>query len=155
MWKQCSAVKRLGSKCNKTLLVLKNIHVHWQTFRQWTIIPFLSSGDNMTVLNTADWLLSCSTPSSATSMRDPGTVHVCGDVSLWLLCNISWFALFFCSVVWTFPSIFCSPPHFFHPFSKVFPTDRKTEGSCNMYWSYRILKDNRKARRILANWKLA
>lgn len=31
----------------------------------------------MTVLNTADWLLSCSTPSSATSMREPGTVHVC------------------------------------------------------------------------------
>ncbi|XP_010295044.1 PREDICTED: eyes absent homolog 4 [Phaethon lepturus] len=34
-----------------------------------------TGGDNMTVLNTADWLLSCSTPSSATSMRDPGTVH--------------------------------------------------------------------------------
>lgn len=31
----------------------------------------------MTVLNTADWLLSCSTPSSATSMNNPGTVHVC------------------------------------------------------------------------------
>nr|XP_030123813.1 eyes absent homolog 4 isoform X3 [Taeniopygia guttata] len=30
-----------------------------------------TGGDNMTVLNTADWLLSCSTPSSATSMRDP------------------------------------------------------------------------------------
>ncbi|ELK09701.1 Eyes absent like protein 4 [Pteropus alecto] len=29
-----------------------------------------TGGDNMTVLNTADWLLSCSTPSSATSMRD-------------------------------------------------------------------------------------
>ncbi|KAM6270784.1 protein phosphatase EYA4 isoform 4-T5 [Spheniscus humboldti] len=32
-----------------------------------------TGGDNMTVLNTADWLLNCSTPSSATSMRDPGT----------------------------------------------------------------------------------
>lgn len=31
----------------------------------------------MTVLNTADWLLSCSTPSSATSMSNPGIVHVC------------------------------------------------------------------------------
>lgn len=41
-------------------------------------IPFQFSGDNMTVLNTADWLLSCSTPSSATSMSDPGIVHVCG-----------------------------------------------------------------------------
>lgn len=51
-----------------------------QTLGEWTIISLLFSGDNMTVLNTADWLLSCSTPSSATSMRDPGTVHVCGGV---------------------------------------------------------------------------
>ncbi|XP_071596983.1 protein phosphatase EYA4 isoform X11 [Heliangelus exortis] len=29
-----------------------------------------TGGDTMTVLNTADWLLSCSAPSSATSMRD-------------------------------------------------------------------------------------
>lgn len=104
--------------------------MHWrifmyteQTFGQWTIMPFLSSGDNMTVLNTADWLLSCSTPSSATSMRDPGTVHVCGGVSLWLLCNFSWFALFFCSVVWTFPC--CC---FFHPFPRGYSHSQKTGG---------------------------
>ncbi|KAH0622315.1 hypothetical protein JD844_024506 [Phrynosoma platyrhinos] len=36
-------------------------------------IPFQFSGDNMTVLNTADWLLNCSTPSSATKVQS----HVC------------------------------------------------------------------------------
>lgn len=36
----------------------------------------------MTVLNTADWLLSCNTPSSATSMRADGTLHVFGCVDL-------------------------------------------------------------------------
>nr|XP_033795224.1 eyes absent homolog 4 isoform X2 [Geotrypetes seraphini] len=30
-----------------------------------------TGGENMTILNTADWLLSCSTPSSATSMSPP------------------------------------------------------------------------------------
>lgn len=88
----------------------------------------------MTVLNTADWLLSCSTPSSATSMRDPGTVHVCGDVSLWLLCNISWFALFFlfCGLNISILFLFSTP--FFSTLSqRSFPQPKKTEGSCNMY----------------------
>ncbi|XP_036405898.1 eyes absent homolog 4 isoform X2 [Megalops cyprinoides] len=36
-----------------------------------------TGGENMTILNTADWLLGCSTPSSASSMKDYGIVHVC------------------------------------------------------------------------------
>lgn len=35
------------------------------------------SGENMTVLNTADWLLGCNTPPTAPSTKDYGTLHVC------------------------------------------------------------------------------
>lgn len=35
------------------------------------------SGENMTVLNTADWLLGCSTPPTAPSTKDYGILHVC------------------------------------------------------------------------------
>ncbi|XP_078239461.1 protein phosphatase EYA4 isoform X4 [Pogona vitticeps] len=46
-----------------------------------------TGGDNMTVLNTADWLLSCSTPSSATIKTEPmnsneSTTTTSGDGSL-------------------------------------------------------------------------
>ncbi|XP_031408362.1 eyes absent homolog 4-like isoform X2 [Meleagris gallopavo] len=45
-----------------------------------------TGGDNMTVLNTADWLLSCSTPSSATIKTEPmnsnETTTTTGDGSL-------------------------------------------------------------------------
>ncbi|KAF7254031.1 hypothetical protein EYD10_00548 [Varanus komodoensis] len=46
-----------------------------------------TGGDNMTVLNTADWLLSCSTPSSATIKTEPmnsseSTATTSGDGSL-------------------------------------------------------------------------
>lgn len=74
-----------------------------QAFRQWTFILFLFLGDNMTVLNTADWLLSCNTPSSATSMRDAGTLHVfgCVDLPLWIAvcCHVYVCISFLCSVL--------------------------------------------------------
>lgn len=43
-----------------------------------TFPPCTPLGENMTVLNTADWLLGCSSPPPAPSSKDYGTeVHVC------------------------------------------------------------------------------
>lgn len=43
-----------------------------------TFPPCTPSGENMTVLNTADWLLGCSSPPTAPGSKDYGTeVHVC------------------------------------------------------------------------------
>uniref|UniRef100_A0A8C1E9H7 Eyes absent homolog n=1 Tax=Cyprinus carpio carpio TaxID=630221 RepID=A0A8C1E9H7_CYPCA len=38
-------------------------------------------GENMTILNTADWLLGCSTPPTAPSMKNDGILHVFVDSS--------------------------------------------------------------------------
>lgn len=62
-------------KGQKLVQALRLLTYAEQAFRQWILMLFLFSGDNMTVLNTADWLLSCNVPSSATSMRDDGTLH--------------------------------------------------------------------------------
>lgn len=43
-----------------------------------TFPPCTPLGENMTVLNTADWLLGCSSPPPAPGSKDYGTaVHVC------------------------------------------------------------------------------
>lgn len=43
-----------------------------------TFPPCTPIGESMTVLNTADWLLGCSSPSPASCSKDYGTeVHVC------------------------------------------------------------------------------
>lgn len=43
-----------------------------------TFPPCTPIGESMTVLNTADWLLGCSSPSPATGSKEYGTeVHVC------------------------------------------------------------------------------
>lgn len=44
--------------------------------------PCTLLGENMTVLNTADWLLGCSSPSPASASKDYGTeVHVCDSLT--------------------------------------------------------------------------
>lgn len=58
----------------------------------------------MTVLNTADWLLSCSTPSSATSMSNPSIMHVCGRIDD-LLCWASDNLLYCFCFIAAYPSI--------------------------------------------------
>uniref|UniRef100_A0A673MSH5 Eyes absent homolog n=1 Tax=Sinocyclocheilus rhinocerous TaxID=307959 RepID=A0A673MSH5_9TELE len=40
-----------------------------------------TGGENMTILNTADWLLGCSTPPTAPSMKNDGILHVFVDSS--------------------------------------------------------------------------
>lgn len=87
----------------------------------------------MTVLNTADWLLSCSTPSSATSMRDAGTVHACAACPH--DCCVTSLHLLQPSLM-HFEHSHGLP----HPFSKAFPTARKLLESCNKQLSYNALK---------------
>lgn len=53
------------------LIILRN---NWVT--QSTIHLTPPPGENMTILNTADWLLGCSTPPTAPSMKNYGILHV-------------------------------------------------------------------------------
>lgn len=127
-----------------------------QTLGEWTIVvPFLFSGDNMTVLNTADWLLSCSTPSSATSMGDPGTVHACAGVPSWLLCNISLGLL--CSfVMWFeyFHSVF-SPTLFFSPLLRGIYHSQKTGRKLQYMVILPYFESHLVSKKNLSHWKLA
>lgn len=68
---------------------------------------FTPLGENMTVLNTADWLLGCSSPPSAPGAKDYGTeMHVCESEpckSYRIIFEMKWngFAMF-CTTVWCF-----------------------------------------------------
>ena len=68
-----------------------SVHLILTTFPPCTLL-----GENMTVLNTADWLLGCSSPPPAPGSKDYGTeVHVCeskarGHTVLSLKCKKEW-----------------------------------------------------------------
>uniref|UniRef100_A0A8C1EBL6 Eyes absent homolog n=2 Tax=Cyprinus carpio TaxID=7962 RepID=A0A8C1EBL6_CYPCA len=61
----------LGLTVFAKFIILKNEWV-----MQSTIHLTPPPGENMTILNTADWLLGCSTPPTAPSMKNDGILHV-------------------------------------------------------------------------------
>uniref|UniRef100_A0A8C1S517 Eyes absent homolog n=1 Tax=Cyprinus carpio TaxID=7962 RepID=A0A8C1S517_CYPCA len=59
-----------------------------------------TGGENMTILNTADWLLGCSTPPTAPSMKNDGILHVFVECTYMIAPDFFIFSSFvFCVVI--------------------------------------------------------
>lgn len=75
-WKTCLNTTQHGCRIRLDTIVYSETYLH-NVVHDVTDSAPPPSGENMTVLNTADWLLGCSTPPTAPSTKDYGILHVC------------------------------------------------------------------------------